>query len=341
MKVLVLFDLPRSVDPNQPFTLKALREEDRPTEADLISCLRRLGHEVDTLPVYDNVIAIVEKVRAFAPDIVFNQCESFYNERSKEPNIPALLELLNVPYTGAGPDSLLLCKDKALAHTILVYHRVRVPRFVVSHRRRPLRSLKRFEFPAFIKPLGEESSDGIAKASFARTPEEALERAKFIHEKLGVDAMVEEYIDGRELYVGVLGNRQLTVLPPRELFFEHVPEGEPRIATFKAKWDDEYRKRWGIANGPAAPLPEKAAKKLPELTRRIALLLRIQGAGRLDLRLTPQGELVFLEANPNPSLARIDDFAQAAMETGIDYDALIQRILDAARLRAGARAATV
>src|SRR5690349_9497839 len=123
MKVLALFDLPRPVDPDEQFPVDVLREkEDRPTEADVITCLTAMGHEVATLPVYDNVLGVVEKIRAFAPDVVFNLCESFFNERSNEPNIPALLELLKVPYTGAGPEALLLCKDKALAKTILVYH---------------------------------------------------------------------------------------------------------------------------------------------------------------------------------------------------------------------------
>ena len=332
MKVLVLFDLPRPVDPDQSFSLKELREEeDRPTEADVISCLKKLGHEVDTLPVYDNVLGILEKIRGFAPDVVFNLCESFFNERSNEPNIPALLELLKVRYTGASSDSLLLCKDKALAKKILVYHRIRVPRFIVSHKRRPLRRIRRIGFPAFVKPVGEESSDGIAKASFARNEEEAIERTRYIHEKLACDAMIEEYIDGRELYVGVLGNRKLTVFPPRELFFGEVPDNEPKFATFKAKWDDAYRAKWKIRNGPAAPLPDGIEKKLTELARRVYGLLKIQGLGRVDLRLTPSGEIVFIEANPNPSLAQEDDFAQSAATSGVDYESLIQKIIDAAR----------
>lgn len=334
MKVLVLFDMPRPVAPDESFSLKGLREEHGgPTEADVISCLRKLGHEVDTLPVYDDVMAMVEKVRTFAPDVVFNLCESFYNERSNEPNIPALLELLKVPYTGASADALLLCKDKALATTVLVYHRIRVPRFIVSHKRRPLRTLRRFTFPAFVKPLGEESSDGIARASFCRNQEEALERARFIHEKLAGDAIIQEYIDGRELYVGVIGNRKLTVLPPRELFFANVPDDEPKFATKKVKWDDAYRIKWGIYSGPPAPLPAGVDKKLSEVARRAYTYLRIRGAGRLDLRLTPGGELVLIEANPNPSLARIDDFASAAKDAGIDYETLIQRIIDFALMR--------
>jgi D-alanine-D-alanine ligase len=331
MKVLVLFDMPRPVAPDESFTLKALRdEENSPTEADVISCLRKLGHEVETLALYDNVVAVIDKVRTFEPDIAFNLCESFFNERSNESNIPALLELMKVPYTGASPAALLLCKDKALAKTILVYHKIRVPRFLVSHKRRPLRALRRFTFPAFVKPLGEESSEGIAKASFAKNEEEAIERSRFIHTRLGVDAMIEEYIDGRELYVGILGGRKLTIFPPRELFFGDVSDGEPKFATRKTKWDDAYRIRRGISNGPAAPLPPGVDKQLDKLARRAYKFLKINGMARMDLRLNPEGEVVFIEANPNPSLARIDDYACAAKSAGIEYEALIQRILDAA-----------
>jgi D-alanine-D-alanine ligase len=334
MKVLVLFDLARPVGPDEAFTLKALREqEDRPTEADVLSALGKLGHEVDTLAVYDNPLAVLEKVRDYSPDVVFNLCESFFNDRSNEPNIPALLQLLRVPFTGAGPESLLLCKDKGLAKTILVYHRIRAPRFVVSRKRSPRRSLRRFDFPAFVKPLGEESSDGIAKASFGRNEKETIERSRFLHEKFGCDVMIEEYVEGRELYVGVLGNRKVSVLPARELFFGDLPDTEPKFATFRAKWDDAYRAKWAIRNGPAGLLPSAVEKKLPELARRVYSLLKITGTGRVDFRLTPAGELVFIEANPNPSLARGDDFARSAAAAGIDYENLIQRILDCARFR--------
>jgi D-alanine-D-alanine ligase len=332
MKVLVLFDLPRPVNPDEVFTAVTLREkEDRPTEADVIASLESAGHEIGTLPVYESLSDMVEKIRSFAPDVVFNLCESFFNERAKESNIPAVLELMRVRYTGANPEALLLSKDKALAKTILLYHHIRVPRFVLSRRGCPLRRLRRFMFPAFVKPLGEESSDGIAKASFARNEDEAIERARFIHDRLGSDAMIEEYIDGRELYVSVLGDRRLTVFPPRELFFGRMPESEPRFATFKAKWNDAYRANWGIHNGPAAVFAEGIEKKVTNLARRVYSLLKIQSLGRIDLRLTPANELVFIEANPNPSLAAEDDFAQSAAAAGVSYPALIQRILDSAQ----------
>ena len=332
MKVLLLFDWPHPVRAGETFTSKSLREkEDRPTEADVLECVASLGHEVDTLAVYEGVSDIVEKIRSFAPDVVFNLCESFFNDRAKEPNVPALLELMRVRYTGANPEALMLSKDKALAKTILIYHHIRVPRFVLSRRACPLRRLRRFMFPAFVKPLGEESSDGIAKASFARNDEEAIERSRFIHERLECDAMIEEYIEGRELYVSVLGDRRLTVFPPRELFFGRMPASEPRFATFRAKWNDAYRANWGIHNGPAAQLADDVEKKVANLARRVYNLLRIQSLGRIDLRLTPSGELVFIEANPNPSLAQEDDFAQSAAAAGMSYQALIQRILDSAR----------
>src|SRR5438128_7162425 len=159
MKILVLFDVARRTDPQETFSADSLKKEDKPTEADVLQCLQRLGHDVETLAVFDNVAAIVEKLKACSPDVVFNLSESFHHDRSHEPNIPALLELMKVPYTGSGPEALMLCKDKALAKKVLAYHRVRLPHFVVSHRLSPLRRLQHFTYPAFVKPLCEESSD--------------------------------------------------------------------------------------------------------------------------------------------------------------------------------------
>jgi D-alanine-D-alanine ligase len=331
VKVLVLFDVAYRAPAAETFSPQELKEEeDKPTEADVLACLQRLGHEADTLAVFDDVACIVEKVKSFAPEVVFNLTESFHGNRSNEPNIPALLELMRVKYTGARPDGLMLCKDKALAKKVLAYHRVRVPHFVISTEQRPLKRLRRFVYPAFVKPVGEESSDGIAKASFAKSEEEALERARFIHEKFHCDALIEEYIDGRELYLSVMGNRKLIVLPPREIFFHEVPEETPKFATFKAKWDDTYRKKWGIQNGPATELPAGVDEKLARLARKVYRVLKIRGFGRVDVRITQAAEVVVIEANPNPSLACEDDFAQSAAAAGLPYDALIQKILDTA-----------
>jgi D-alanine-D-alanine ligase len=331
VKVLVVFDIARRAAAGETFSPRELKEEeDKETEADVLTCLKRLGHEVETLAVFDDVLPIVEKIKAFAPEVVFNLTESFHSDRAHEANIPALLELMKVRYTGARPEGLMLCKDKALAKKLLAYHRVRVPHFVISPQQRPLKRLRRFIYPAFVKPVGEESSDGISKASFARSEEEALERARFVHEKFECDALIEEYIDGRELYLSVMGNRKLNVFPPREIFFNEVPDDEPKFATFKAKWDDAYRKKWGIRNGAASELPAGLEEKLARLARKVYRVLKIRGLGRIDVRLTPAGEIAIIEANPNPSLAREDDFAQAASAAGLEYDVLIQKILDTA-----------
>jgi len=193
--------------------------------------------------------------------------------------------------TGAGPDALMLCKDKALAKQLLSFHRIRVARFVVSRRERPLKRLRRFTYPAFVKPIGEESSDGIALASLAKTEDEVLERARFLHDRFETDALIEEYVDGREIYMGVLGNKRLTVFPPREIFFgqpltvtDH--DDPPRFATAKAKWDDAYRKKWGIRNGPAEPMSPPLERKLAEIARRVCRILHVRGLGRIDARLT-------------------------------------------------------
>ena len=334
MKILVLFDLYRRPGPDERFSPRTLeREEDKPTEADVLRALGRLGHEVDSLAVFDNVPDILGRLASFRPDVVFNLSESFLANRAQEPNIPALLELMKVRYTGSGPGALMLCKDKSLAKKVLAYHHVRVARGVVSHRRRPVQWLKRFTYSVFVKPIGEEGSDGISQASFVRDEQEALERARFIHERIKTDALIEEYIEGRELYVGVLRSRQTQVFPAREIFFTKVPDDAPKFATFSAKWDEGYRKKWGIKNGPAGELPEGVTDKLDALARTVGRVLKIRGPGRVDVRLTPGGELVVIEANPNPSLAHDEDFAQAALTAGIEYDALVQRILDDALRR--------
>ncbi len=319
----------RRIGPDESLSMRALRKDEaKPTEADVITCLRALGHDVEMLPVYDQVGEMMKRIEAFAPDVVFNLCESFFLDRSHEPNVPALLDLMKIRYTGAGPESLLLCKDKALAKKVLAFHKIRVAGFVVSTRTRPIRKLQRFRFPAFVKPLGEESSDGIAKASYSRTEEEALDRARFIHESMDRDALIEEYIEGRELTVSVLGNKRPLALPPREIFFGAADGTSPRFTTRRAKWDDAYRKKWGIKNGPAAPLPNGTADRLARTARMAYRILKIRGLARLDVRLTEDGKVNVIEVNPNPSLARSDDFAMSAAEAGLSYEALIQRILD-------------
>jgi D-alanine-D-alanine ligase len=330
VKVLLLFDLFRRTAADERFDAAALRAEGKKTEADLLEVLGRLGHEADAVGVFHDVRALIDRVEGFKPDVVLNTCESFLGNRVHEPNFPALLDLLGIRYTGSGPDALMLCKDKALAKKLLTFHSVRVADFVVSHKERPIRGLKKLTFPVFVKPVNEESSDGIAKASLAKNEAEALDRVRFVHEQFGGDVLIEEYVDGRELTVGVLGNARLTILPPREIFFGEAQDdpSAPRFATAKAKWDEAYRKKWGIRNGPAADLPPGMEETLGKIVRRVYRILHIRGVGRVDVRLTAAGEVFVIEANPNPSLGREDDVALAAGRAGIEYDELVKRLLD-------------
>ncbi|HVO30553.1 MAG TPA: ATP-grasp domain-containing protein, partial [bacterium] len=248
-----------------------------------------------------------------------------------------LLELLGVPYTGASAAALAVCKDKALAKKILSFHKIKTPRFVVSPRIRPLKQVTQVGFPAFVKPLSTEGSEGIAQAARVENEAAALERIRFVHESVKSDALVEEFIEGRELYAGVIGNERLQSLPLVELFVageplgdEAAPQGAPKFFTYRAKWDAAYRKKWRIKAGPPKDLPPDVEKRIGEIARRVYHSLGVTGYGRVDLRLTPAGEIYVIEVNPNPGLAQSDEFAKAAARADIPYDSLIARIVQLA-----------
>jgi D-alanine-D-alanine ligase len=214
-----------------------------------------------------------------------------------------------------------------MAKELLAYHKIRVPNFAIFSPGANIKRPKRLKFPLFIKPLKEEGSVGISLDSFVDSDETFEERIQFIHERLSQEALAEEYIEGRELYVSILGNDRLRVFPFREVVFSAVPEGQPKFSTFKAKWDDAYRKRWGIQNIFAEPMPNGMHQRIAKICRSAYRALRMRGYGRIDLRITPDGEIVILEANPNPNLDRDDEFAQSAMKVGLSYPRMIQRIL--------------
>jgi D-alanine-D-alanine ligase len=325
-KVLVLFDSAGTPPPDQDFS-RELKTEDWAAEAHVIGALKTVGHEVRMIGVYDEPGLIIDEVKAHPPDVVFNLTEHFNARSAYDRNVAGLLEMLDVRYTGSGPVGLTLCKNKGMAKEILAYHRIRVPDSVVFTPGSVVRRPKRLTFPLFIKPLNEEASYGISQDSFVENDQAFEERVRFIHERMNQEALVEEYIDGRELYVSVMGNRRLRVFPIREVIFGEVPDGRPRFSTFKAKWDDAYRKRWGIENIFAAPLPNGMAERIARICKKVYQVLRIRGYGRIDLRVTPEGEIVILEANPNPNLDRDDEFAQSAMKAGGSYEDLVQGIL--------------
>jgi len=326
LKVLALFDAATATTIDQDFSAE-LKTEDWKTEANVLAALGKLGHTTEHLAIFDDLDLVRQKPQSFEPDVIFNLADQFKNNRAFDQNIVSFLEMHGLPFTGCGSTGLTLCKHKGISKKILGYHRIRVPDFVTIARGKRIARPKRLKFPILVKPLKEEASYGISQASFVETDEQFKERVQFIHEKYDHDVIAEEYIAGRELYVSVLGNQRLEAFPIRELVFKEVPPDEPKIATYKAKWDEEYRKRWGLQNQFAEGLDSAVAWKIQQTCKRIYRLLTIDGYARLDLRLTPANEVYFIEANPNPILAEDEDFAQSALKANLPYPELIDRIV--------------
>ena len=325
LRVLVLIG--RGYTP--PDDLEALSDQERhdfKTEIDIISTLKALGHEVRPLEVHEELAPIRREAEEWKPHIVFNLLEAFFDLREFDQHVVSYLELLRLPYTGCNPRGLVFARDKALAKKILTYHRIPVPKFDVVHQGRRVRRPKALGFPLIVKSLTEESSVGIAQASVVWSDEELETRVKFIHESITGDALIEEFIDGREIYVGVFGNKRLTVLPPWELFFEKTAPGSMAIATQRAKHNLEYQERHGISEGPAEMEPAQR-DKLIAVARRIYRILSLDGYARLDFRLRADGTAFFIEANPNPEIARKEEFAQSALKAGLSYEKLVDTIV--------------
>ncbi|MEW6325850.1 MAG: hypothetical protein AB1515_10750 [Nitrospirota bacterium] len=326
LNVLVLFDVP-APPAAQPDYSQELTTPDWKAEADVIQALKTIGHELRLLGVHDDPGAIITEIKDHTPDVVFNLTEEFNRRSALDRNVAALFGLLDVPYTGNGPTGLTLCKNKAMAKEILAFHHIKSPHFAVFHPGGTIKRPKRLNFPLFIKPLKDEASYGISQESFVENDQAFEERVRYIHERMKQEALAEEYVDGRELYVSILGNRRLQVLPIREVVFSKMPEDRPRFATFKAKWDDAYRERWGIENRFAEQLPDGMEERIARVCKRVYRALHMWGYGRIDLRLTPDNRIFILEANPNPNLASDDEFAQSAIKAGYTYESMIQQML--------------
>jgi D-alanine-D-alanine ligase len=326
LKVLALFDAVAPTTLDQDLSAE-LATDDWKTEANVLAALTELGHVTEQLAIFDDLDLLTQKLQRFAPDIIFNLADQFRNNRAFDQNIASFLELHGIPFTGCGSTGLMLCKHKAISKKILGYHRIHVPEFTVIARGKRIARPRRLRFPILVKPLKEEASYGISQASFVETDEQFKERVQFIHDKYNNDVIAEEYIEGRELYVSILGNLRLQVLPVRELVFQQVPPDEPKIATYRAKWDEEYRRRWGLQNQFPEGLDPVVVRQIEQTCKRIYRLLTIDGYARLDLRLTPANQLYFIEANPNPILAGDEDFALSAQKISLTYSQLIERIL--------------
>jgi D-alanine-D-alanine ligase len=298
------------------------------TEYDVISTLRSLGHEVRPLGIHDDLGDIRRAWEEWKPHVAFNLLEGFDDVTIFDQNVVSHMELLKLPYTGCNPRGLLIARDKSLSKKLLTYHRIAVPEFEVFRIGRPIRRPKRLPYPLIVKSLTQEASIGISQASVVDNDEKLQERVTFIHQSIKTAAIVERYVDGRELYVGILGNQTLQSLPVWELFFSNMPEGSKRIATDRVKWSVKYQKKYGIDSGVATDLPDPQCEKIQHLCKRAYRALEMSGYARIDLRMDETGNVWVIEANPNPQIAKGEDFAASAEKIGVSYESLLQRIVN-------------
>jgi D-alanine-D-alanine ligase len=296
------------------------------TEYDVISTLRKMGHEVHPVGLSSDLGVIRKALEEHQPQIAFNLLEEFHGYSLYEQHVVSFLELMKQPYTGCNPRGLTLAHDKALSKKILAFHRIPVPTFAVFPMKQKVRPPRRLQFPLLVKSLSEEGSAGISRASIVNDVEKLAERVEFIHRQTRSDAIAEHYIEGRELYVAVIGNERLKTFTPWELVIKNLPEGAPNIATGKIKWDPAYQKKVGVVTQ-AAKLAPELHNLMEHVSKRIYRLLGLSGYARLDYRLTEEGRFFLLEANPNPDIARDEDFAAAAAHSGVGYETLLQRII--------------
>lgn len=315
-----------------PETIEGLSEKEIDvfrSEHDVYSALQNLGHDVRVLGILDRLSTLRETVKEWQPHVVFNLLQEFSGITAYEQYVVAYLELLRQKYTGCNPRGLMLSRDKVLTKQLLAWHRIATPAFHLFPLGARFKEPKmgKLEFPLFVKSATEDASRGIAQASIVEDMSQLRERVEFIHEHVESDALVEEYIDGRELYIGVLGNRRLTTLPVWEMDFGTLAEKRSGIATSRVKWNREYQKKHGIKTGPAEGLPQAEADKLARLAKRIYRALHMCGFARMDFRMREDGKVFLLEANANPDLTYGEDLAESARLVGINYDKLISRIV--------------
>ena len=297
------------------------------TEYDVVSHLKQAGHDVRCIGLLDSLTELRTTIQEWRPHIVFNLLEEFDGIAQYDQHVVAFLELLHQPYTGCKPRGLMLSRDKVLSKQLLAYHRIPTPQFAVFRRGKRLQLPSKLRYPLFVKSATDDASLGIAQASVCADPQSLKDRIAFVHEQTQSDALVEEYIEGREIYVGVLGNDRLTTLPVWEMNFGSLAEGQAPIATRKVKWDRRYIAHHGISTAAATDLSDAVMAQIRRLTKRIYRALHLTGYARMDFRLRNDGTIFVLEANANPNLAEVEDLARSAQAAGLGYDELLARIL--------------
>ena len=294
------------------------------------------GHTVRRLTVADKVDPLLHELTAEKPDLVFNIAESFGGRSALESNVAALLNLLGMHYTGSSPAGLILAGDKTLTKKVLSFHGILTARFATVFRGSVDWAVE-IDFPLILKPPQEDASLGITQKSIVNDVQELLQTISSLQQEYQGPVLAEEFIDGREFYVGVLGNSDVKALPVMELDFTGYPEGKPKIASWEAKWGDEGDEKGAEYEGTKSVFPTDLSDELTERMQKVAVdafnALRLRDYARVDLRMNAKEEIYVIEVNPNCYLEKSAEFATAAEKGGIPYDDLIGRIVELASAR--------
>ena len=326
LRILVLMH--EDLVPPDPLNGQEVAGAEWKTEYDVVSTLRKLGHDVKPLGVKSDLGVLRSAVEDWKPHIAFNLLEEFDGVAVYDQNVVSYLELLHVPYTGCNPRGLMLARDKALSKKLFSLHRIPFPDFMVVPQGRTVKRPKGLSFPLIVKSVTEEASHGISQASIVQDDVKLKERVEFIHANIGTGALIERYIEGREFYVGVMGNGHVHVLPVWELIMDKLPDDARRIATERVKWNRTYQTKYGIRSEEAKNLPEGKAGEIQHLAKRVYRALGLSGYARIDVRMDAAGSVYVLEANPNPQISHDEDFSDSAEKDGYPYKDLLQELLN-------------
>jgi D-alanine-D-alanine ligase len=288
------------------------------------------GHKTSILTLRHDVTEIVDGLKKRKPNLVFNLVESFGHDiLGGQMGVAGLLDLLELPYTGGGPGEIFLQEDKALSKKLLAFETIPYPDFATFSPHADFETGGNLRMPLFVKPLRMDASIGIDERSLVRNTQQLMERVLYIHRTFGDAALAEEYIEGREFYVGVIGNQELTAFPPLEMDFSGLNTGAVPIMDNEAKFDVQSAR----FQGTKAILPdlEPALRaRLQKVSLNAYRALRVRDYGRIDLRLTETGEIFVIEVNANCYLENNSEFATAGAAMGFDYPKLVNRIAELA-----------
>jgi D-alanine-D-alanine ligase len=311
---------------------KKVKKVEKTDRQEIFEALEKLGHEPSYFELDGRPTSLHSLSRCDA-DLIFNLTESFDGDDTKEMNVVAYVDLLGLRYTGAGPHSIFLCQDKAIAKKIFAFHGIKTPFFATSYRGRTEHAHD-IAFPLIVKPSWEDGSIGIDEGAVVKNVKEMMERIQYIQDEFDSPALIEEYIEGREIYAGILGSYEHTqVLPLVELDLSRLPEGTPKIATYDVKFEKNTEAYKLTKSQVAENLDEETTKRLSDTALAAYRALKLRDYGRIDMRLAPNGDVYVIEANPNPWLASRQEFAMAAKASGRSYTELIGEIVDLAMSR--------